>query len=46
MPRAKIYGYLAVLVSALLGIAFVYYAFIHYDMYSSLHFSSIDAGAY
>ena len=46
MPRAKIYGYIAVVVSTLLGIAFVYYAFIHFDMYSSLHFSSIDTGAY
>lgn len=46
MPRAKIYGYVAVIVAALLGIAFVYYAFIHYDMYSSLHFSSIDTSAY
>lgn len=46
MPRAKIYGYVAVIVATLLGIAFVYYAFIHYDMYSSLHFSSIDTGAY
>ncbi|MCX8124502.1 MAG: hypothetical protein N3F66_10100 [Spirochaetes bacterium] len=46
MPRAKIYGYIAVIVATLLGAAFVYYAFIHFDMYSSLHFSSIDTGAY
>jgi hypothetical protein len=46
MPRAKIYGYIAVIVAALLGCAFVYYAFIHYDMYASVHFDSIDTGAY
>ena len=46
MPRAKIYGYIAVIVATLMGLVFVYYAFIHYDMYSSVHFSSIDTGAY
>ncbi len=46
MPRAKIYGWIAVIVAAFLGIAFVYYAFIHYDMFSSLYFTSIDSSAY